>query len=61
MVILDRRLGADKQVQVESITARVSEHASIPKASINKAIGNMAKRCELLCKAKGGHFHEGGR
>ena len=33
---------------------------SIPKKSIGKAIANMKSSCELLYRARGGHFEEGG-
>jgi hypothetical protein len=33
---------------------------SLPKQSINKAIGSMKRRCQLIYKAKGGHIEEGG-
>jgi hypothetical protein len=33
---------------------------SIPKKSIGKAIANFQSRCELLYRARGGHFEEGG-
>ena len=33
----------------------------LPAAFINNAIGNLQKRCQLLYKAKGGLFEEGGR
>lgn len=33
---------------------------SIPKKSIGKAIASMKSRCELLHRARGGHFEKGG-
>ena len=33
---------------------------SISKKRIGKAIANMKSRCELLYRARGGHFEEGG-
>ena len=32
----------------------------LPKSFVDKAIGNMAKRCKRLYDAEGGHFEEGG-
>ena len=33
---------------------------SLPKAFIDKASDDMAESCRRLCKARGGHFEEGG-
>ena len=33
---------------------------SLPKVFIDMAIGDMAERRRRLCKARGGHFEEGG-
>ena len=35
--------------------------ANLPGAFVDKAVGDMRRRCELLSKAKGGFFEEGGR
>jgi hypothetical protein len=32
----------------------------IPRALIDKAIGDLRRRCQLLIAAEGGHFEEGG-
>ena len=33
----------------------------LPESFINKAIGDLQRRCQLLLEAKGGLFEEGGR
>ena len=33
---------------------------TLPKSFVGKAIGDMVERCRRLCKARGGHFEEGG-
>ncbi len=33
----------------------------LPTAFVQKCIGDMRRRCQLVAAAKGGHFEEGGR
>ena len=49
----------DKKETREQYLARLRRVAkATPSTLINKAMQQMANRCELLFKAKGGHFEE---
>ena len=43
----------------EQYLARLRKTAkAIPAAFVNSAVGDLARRCKLVIKAKGGHFEE---
>ena len=57
----ERRFPKSKRETRQQYIARLRRAAlSLPKDFINKAIGNMVKRCQRLYEAKGHHFEEGG-
>ena len=43
----------------DQYVARLGRTArSIPKSFVKSAVGDLTRRCELIIKAKGGHFEE---
>jgi hypothetical protein len=57
----ERKFPRSKRETRSAYRARLQRAAlSLPKQSINKAIGSMKRRCQLIYKAKGGHIEEGG-
>jgi hypothetical protein len=58
----ERKMGADKHETRAQFEQRLDRTArQLPASFINDAIGNIQKRCQLLHKAQGGLFEEGGR
>ena len=58
----ERNMGSEKYETRAEFEQRLDRTARrLPASFINNAIGNLQKRCQLLYKAKGGLFEEGGR
>ena len=58
----ERKMPPSKRETRQEFERRLDRTAAnLPKEFIDKAIGDMRRRCELLSKAKGGLFEEGGR
>ena len=57
----ERNFSPSKRETRNAYIERLRQAAmSISKKRIGKAIANMKSRCELLYRARGGHFEEGG-
>ena len=58
----ERSFPASKRETRTAFAKRLDRVAKmLPESFINKAIGNLQHRCQLLLEAKGGLFEEGGR
>lgn len=58
----ERSFPKGKRETREEFVARLRRVAvRLPRGFVEKAVGDMARRCERLYMAKGGHFEEGGR
>ena len=61
MRVQERKWPASRTETRAQFAARHARTArSLPSAYINRSIADLARRCELLYKAKGGLFEEGG-
>ena len=62
MRLQERKWPLSKRETRKEYIARLHKTAkALPKSFIDRAIGDMARRCERCYQAKGGHFEEGGR
>ena len=62
MRLQERRFHVSKRETRSEYISRLRRVAlSLPRKTIDKAIAHMKIRCQLLFKAKGGHFEEGGK
>ncbi len=58
----ERKMPASKKETRKDFEARLNRTAKrLPPSFINKSIGDLQRRCQLLLEAKGGLFEEGGR
>ena len=52
----------NKRENRQEFLSRLRQTATrLSRRTINKAIGDMRRRCQRLYAARGGHFEEGGR
>ena len=57
----EKTWGKKRETRDQYITRLHKTAKRLPASFINKSIGDMARRCERLYKAKGGYFEEGGK